>query len=349
MDHQEEARAYLIDSERLLRIRGLTKSSFSQKARRLHHIYTWNRILGESTYVFRVHDKDSHQTRRAASSSRKRSTQQRSEEAPSYFPNSSNPNFQLDDFLRLNDSAPGRGPNGEKDHADVLNVMHIEESREGFKALYRQLYGVSETWLSLVSQTTRLANTIDKLKATKGSQDHHTLPSIENTKLQLEEMIWRLISHDEPPQPFSTNTSPLSISSHPRAYMVHALNLGLLIFFYRRIRESNPRLLQPYVASIIQALKDFKASCDALRLEGPGSPWPAFMAGCEAISPHDREYLSNLMEEAFLTTGFPRFKTIKQCMEQVWMKQRESSDRRAIAYHSWVDTCREHNIYVLLS
>ncbi|PYI31599.1 hypothetical protein BP00DRAFT_456916 [Aspergillus indologenus CBS 114.80] len=340
-DCQEQARAYLLDSERLLRLRGLTKRVFSRKARLLHHIYTWNRILGESTFVLRDYSKDPSLTARSAEAAHARSN-----------PFRPNPDIHLDDFLQLDVSSNNPEPKSHRDQDGILNNVHIEESRGDSQPMYRELYGVSETWLSLVSQTTRLANFVDKLTASKGPQDPGMMDALENAKLRLEERIWKLVSLHDPPPPLGPHGPNLEGSvEHPRAYMVHALNLGLVIFFYRRIRESNPRLLQPYVSSIVQALKDFAASCKAFHLEGPGSPWPAFMAGCEAMAPQDRDYLHRWMDEALTLTGFLRFRTIKQCMEEVWRRQLEIADRRdgRVTYHSWVDTCREHNMYIMLS
>ncbi|KAJ5630170.1 hypothetical protein N7528_003827 [Penicillium herquei] len=325
-DYREEARAYLIDSERLLRLRGLRKSVFSRKARLLHHIYTWNRILGESTYVFQLQNMERQLS--ASSSSRNRPAQPKGQNLPRccHFP--SNPKVHLDNFLRLDDELVDSEVEDGKTDGGVLNAMHIEESREGTRAMYRQLYGVSETWLSLVSKTTRLANILDKLKLKSPSQKPKILQPLESYKSQLEDLIWDRVTKDEPPSYSPDNIPTLkahqqhgslkSAPGNPASYMVHALNLGLLIFFYRRIRESNPRLLQPYVSSIIQSLKDFATSCNALGIGGPGSPWPAFMAGCEAMSSQDRDYLSTWMDEVFLLTGFTRFQTIKKCTEEVW-------------------------------
>ena len=108
--------------------------------------------------------------------------------------------------------------------------------------------------------------------------------------------------------------------------MVRALNSALVIFFYRRILKVHPWILQEHVKSIVQALQDLDTSCQTS--EGPGCVWPVFMAGCEAIAPHQCDYLSQWLERAFAKTGFARFKTIKSCMLEVWEKRGKVDQRK---------------------
>ncbi|KAJ5697115.1 hypothetical protein N7488_010799 [Penicillium malachiteum] len=200
------ARAYLIDSERLLRLRGLRKSVSSRKARLLHHIYTWNRILGESTYVFQLQNMERQLS--ASGSSRNRPARPKGQNLPGccHFP--SNPKVHLDTFLRLDDELVDSEVEDGKTDGGVLNAMHIEESREGTRAMYRQLYGVSETWLSLVSKTTRLAKILDKLKLKSPSQKPKILQPVEIYESQLEDLIWDRVTKDEPP-PYTPDNIPM--------------------------------------------------------------------------------------------------------------------------------------------
>ncbi|KZM19988.1 uncharacterized protein EKO05_0003366 [Ascochyta rabiei] len=50
-----DVRCYLIDAERLVRLRGITKHKASRRARLLHHVYTWLRIIGKNTFVLHDH------------------------------------------------------------------------------------------------------------------------------------------------------------------------------------------------------------------------------------------------------------------------------------------------------
>ncbi|KAJ5718824.1 uncharacterized protein N7483_009906 [Penicillium malachiteum] len=106
---------------------------------------------------------------------------------------SSNPKVQLDDFLRLDDELVDSEIEDGKNNGGVLNAMHIENSGESTRAMYHQLYGFSETWLSLVSKTTRLADILDKLKLRSSPQKSRILQPLESYKPHLEELIWERV------------------------------------------------------------------------------------------------------------------------------------------------------------
>lgn len=149
----------MVDAERLLRVKGLAKREISRKARLLHHVYTWIRIVGESTSV--LHDYRSYgpvvdnicTIYRSGWSSRSGGRPRVGH------------NARLDDFLRLDphQSDSDLDVDEVKEHEVGLHDIHLEDSRYFNDTLF-QVYGISETWLSLVSQTTRLANILEASK-----------------------------------------------------------------------------------------------------------------------------------------------------------------------------------------
>ena len=328
----------------------------------LHHLYTWSRIVGESSYVLRNHD----QTQIATAigsysiSSRKRRPGRRSVDASES--DQSGHNSKLDDFLRLDSDAPESDVDisAQKDSDKGLRDIHLEDPREYSGTMYLQLYGISETWLSLVSQTTRLANVMDSLDESKKKKDVELLESLERRKQRLEHMVCSFAETNKPingsmhQQTVEENHHNLNAPSEneiPRNCMVRALNSALVIFFYRRIPKVHPWILQEHIKSVVQALQDFDTSCQIS--EGPGCVWPVFMAGCEATAPYQRDYLSQWLERAFAKTGFTRFNTIKSCMLEVWERRDNFSQRKDKSLRdkvwSWIDVSRERNIYLLLS
>ena len=332
----------------------------------LHHMYTWSRIIGESSYVLRNHDQSQIATAIGSysNSSRKRRAGHRSVEAIESDPRLGH-YPKLDDFLRLDQDAPESDvdTNAQKEGDKGLRDIHLEDPREYSGTMYLQLYGISETWLSLVSQTTRLANVMDSLDGSNKRKDVELLESLERRKQRLEHMV---CSFAETNKPINASTPQLASDDEnqygpnapseketPRSCMVRALNSALVIFFYRRIRNVHPWILQEHVKSVVQALQDFDISCQTFGVEGPGCPWPVFMAGCEAIAPLQRDYLLQWLQHAFAKTGFARFPAIKSCMEEVWKKRdslnqrKDKSSRDKVC--SWIHVSREQNIYVLLS
>ena len=166
----------------------------------LHHLYTWSRIVGESSYVLRNHD----QTQIAAAigsysmSSSKRRPGRRSVDATES--DQLGHNSKLDDFLRLDSDAAESDvdTSAQKDSERGLRDIHLEDPREYSGTMYLQLYGISETWLSLVSQTTRLANFMDSLDETKKRKDVELLESLERRKQRLEHMVCSFAETNKP-------------------------------------------------------------------------------------------------------------------------------------------------------
>lgn len=120
--------------------------------------YAWYRIIGESTYVLHEYGEGTmpHNLQFVVGTISPQSSTQES-----------GPGSRLDDFLRLElrpeDSDLDLSQSKEPELS--LRDIHLEDSRTNSATMYDQIFGVSETWLSLVSQTTRLANKMDSVKA----------------------------------------------------------------------------------------------------------------------------------------------------------------------------------------
>ena len=102
---------------------------------------------------------------------------------------------------------------------------------------------------------------------------------------------------------------------------MRGLSTSLEIFFYRRIRDLHPRILQGYVSDVIDSLKGFEKALASNNLEGPCLLWPLFMAGCEAIRPSDREFFANLTQRGVEQSGISSFKTAGDNMASVWKRR----------------------------
>jgi arginine metabolism regulation protein II len=345
-DRQRDAKCYLLGSERLVRTCGLAKKKISRKTSYLHHTYTWCKIVGDSTYVLRSMDNSD-----PASNIFTKSTTSW-EETPGVFsqvPYADNRqhchNTRLDDFLGLEPFQHDTDVETiySREDESPLDYIPSEGSPGKSDSTLRFLYGVSETWLSLVSQTTRLANFMGRISHSKEKLDSDSLESLESHKKHLENLVWTF-THSTPSQ---IDSSSLASESTPRAHLVRALNYALIIFFYRRIREVNPGILQQHVDNIIRALQEFDAACEKEGIDGPGSPWPAFLAGCEAMSSSQREYLSGWLQKSFDKTGFTRFRTIISCMHEVWKRQEEALTMGKQDW-TWIHVSKEQNLYVML-
>ncbi|KAI5360642.1 putative fungal transcription factor [Septoria linicola] len=236
-----DARCYLVDCERLMRDRGLAKRIISRKSRMLHHMYTWYRIIGESTYVLHDH---SGTTITCTSQFVLDSV------PPSNYHTTNGAGSRLDDFLRLE----LRQEDNDLDIAQIkepgasLRDIHLEDSRTSPVTMYDEIFGLSETWSSLVSQTTRLANKMDAVKAS-GTANDKLSALLQRRAARLEDMICSFAAQFVP----RSDTEELA----PNNFMHKALNSGLVILFYRRIRQVNSWILQSHVDDVITALTAF--------------------------------------------------------------------------------------------
>lgn len=333
-----------------MRHRGLAKISISRKARLLHHTYTWARILGESTYVLHGHTGPVQGCLQKYLTSTTSSREQHSIATP----HTSGPGSRLDDFLRV-------GPHQSDSDLDIeetkephasLHDIHLEDSRENPDTMYAEIYGVSETWLSLLSQSTRLANRIDGMKES-GVNDAVLNESIAKRAARLEDMVCSFASQ------FSPKTS--SDKWTPNNHMHKALNSALVIFFYRRIRNVNALILQSHVDDVIAALDQFDQSLSNRSQEGPGSVWPAFIAGCEATSKDKQDRLLRWIEKAASVTGFHAYTMSSELLRELINRKHEapategartgtrSSVRKPKSSQSmtWVDLCRERQTWLM--
>ncbi|GFF31220.1 putative C6 transcription factor [Aspergillus udagawae] len=339
---QHYARGFLIHAEYILRMRGLPKRRISPKARLLHHVYTWLRLVGESTYV--LHDYQPSATFIEVLDSDFRPHRpdppcQIRSEAHQKVP-------QLDDFLRLeaHHSDSDLNIDDPKDQETGLHDIHLQDSRNFSDTLYKQIYGIPETWLTLVSQTTRLANVMETFRVARQSQKKASLEAWETLHRRsehLENMICSFVlRHDRRIRPKHTD------SSKPHEPMLRALNSALLIFFYRRVRQVHPAVLDGYVENVITALADFQEAVPAEHPMSPATAWPMFIAGCEALTASRRGAVLQFFNKAESICRFPIFKTAREILTSVWNQQDQHLEtKRRDPMPTWIDVVKREQIW----
>lgn len=341
---QDHARCLLLDSERLVRLRGLVKRKISQKARLLHHVYTWHRIVGESTYV--LHD---YTPSRAFLDALQTNFQTPREES---IRHADEPSPRLDNFLRLETSPSDRDLNidEQKDQETSLQDIHLQDSRDYPETLYKQIYGIPETWLSLLSQTTRLANVMETFRHAQQSVDNVSFgayDALHRRSVRLEYMICSLASRY-----IDADNTTSNENSNPAQHIFRALNAALLIFFYRRIRDVHPLLLQQHIDTVISGLDAFRASSRTDNGEDQplslGSIWPAFIAGCEAIDSKRRVAVRSWFDRAYASCGLTPIATARGIMVRLWERQDRCLANRGERVESWIEIVREEGVWPIL-
>jgi arginine metabolism regulation protein II len=334
-------------------------------------VYTWQRIIGESTFVLHDH-------KNALLQGKIERTFRNSGPAPvigscgaTQDINASHEHSQLDDFLRIQSQGSESDDDAEahKDHETGLRDIHLEDARLWTNTLYMDVYGIPEIWLSYVSQTTRVANIVDYLDETSVQPTRKFHECLQRKITQLENRICALSAqysqsgNSSPPMNDPSQSVTPKPSTASRA-MMRAMTSALVILFYRRIRKVHPFILQAHVNDVIAALKDFDLAHDACSMKSSGTPWPAFVAGSEAMSVSARDWLMSWMQKGASQSAFNGFTASQQVMREVWEHRdrvarssekdpysppefRTSSKKRKDVY-SWVDVLRDGSFWLML-
>ncbi|KAL4963462.1 Zn(II)2Cys6 transcription factor [Aspergillus stella-maris] len=323
-----DARHYLVDAERLLRLRLLPKPTVSRKLRILINVYCWLRIMSESTYVLHEYTLSSqHQQALNAFFQAQRSRDQ---------------DTRLDDFRHIQTSEHDLNIDEPKARRLDITDIHLQDSRHSDETLGRQVYGIPETWLSLLSQTTRLANVMEVVKG-ETTQDSMLNSSIH---CDLEERASRLetVIHSFSARPIESDY-PAEQASKYRLIM-ETFNSALLVFFYRRVRRVHPAILRREIDKVILASSQLHATLDEKETLGLGTLWPLFVAGCEATTRDQRDCIMQLLEKAKLKSGLAPSERAKDILSEVWKRQDgHSAVNRRDRLPTWMDVCKEQHIW----
>jgi hypothetical protein len=175
--------------ERLIRYRGLTKRVISRRARLLHNVYAWMRIISESTNV--LHDEVQSSKCTEPSAAANCCTAENPAEGSSLHDSQEVTARGLDDFLYLEEYRTQANHNAttHRDSSEGQLDLHLTNPLIDRDGMCMQIYGVPETWLRLVSQTTRLANMLDELDPSTAGADMEVFARLQTTSATLESAV----------------------------------------------------------------------------------------------------------------------------------------------------------------
>lgn len=229
------------------------------------------------------------------------------------------------------------------------NDLHLEVPGRMKSTMYPLIYGIPENLLFLLAQTTRLANEKDLLE------------NDENTKASKLQQFWararsleRYICDWQPSssveqsdgeqetqrnnidEAHSAHTSIERRENEILKYYVSALHKALLLFFYRRIHDMHPVILQDQVRHI----RDSLSRCDEFDIPAvrfaAGFVWVAFVASCEALDSSLRDWFCTWFDTSKEKSGLPMFQIAKNTAMQAWKKDNQAS-------RSWPQVVRDNN------
>ncbi|KAI8305953.1 hypothetical protein K4K59_011760 [Colletotrichum sp. SAR11_240] len=224
-------------------------------------------------------------------------------------------------------------------HDDTRDI-HLISSLNCREDMHMRIYGVPETWLRLVSQVTRLANVMDRLSPSQGKSDAETLASLQPKAAYLEEAVCSFKAR------YQSAAQTESNQSRPHIHMARALSAALVIFFYRRIRNIHPMMLQDSVNQVMDSLHMFDEALQKHGLVGPGTAWPAFIAGAEATGAEQRKSFEAWLSRANAKSGWKGYGVSKDVLKEVWRQRDAAGGVRGSP--TWVDVCRQMRRWPLL-
>lgn len=211
--------------------------------------------------------------------------------------------------------------------------------------MYMQIYGVPENWLSLVSQITRLANVTERLLTAGEKTDAEILVSLQPRASFLENAVCLFRSRHHFTSKDNEDMEAEGAVA-PHTHMVRALSSALVVFFYRRIRNTNPLVLQDSVDQVITSLHAFDEALEQKGLLGPGTAWPAFIAGAEAMASDQRQQILAWLRKGSVKSGFTSYRTSEEVLLETWKRRDEAGGATNSA--TWMDACRSLGRWPLL-
>ncbi|RDK45873.1 hypothetical protein M752DRAFT_324663 [Aspergillus phoenicis ATCC 13157] len=219
------------------------------------------------------------------------------------------------------------------------NDLHLEIPGRWDSTMYPQVFGLPESLLFLLSQVTRLGNERDlsDLGSYTGALDFRQFSARARS-------LERCISTWRPPS--LPDADPQSIIAQTNAtvvrLMLSALHKALLIFFYRRIYDVDPMILQDKAWQVRDALAQVERDdMPATRIAAPFI-WAAFIAACEALDPSLQDWFAGWFETSARKSGLGTFKLALKIARQVWERQRQPLNSSAST--SWPQIMRESNL-----
>ena len=214
--------------------------------------------------------------------------------------------------------------------------LHLTSPLVDRDGMCMQIYGVPETWLRLVSQTTRLANLLDRLNPGVSGANFELFTRLQTTSATLEGAVCAFQERFQQP----------TQGASPHEYMVRALSAALVIFFYRRVKRIRPLMLQESVTQVITSLHAFDFALQQYNMPGPGTAWPAFMAGAEAMHQPQRQAITAWLDKANLRSGWKGYTTSQRILDELWKRKDTLVGNHQLP--TWVEVCRDLRCWPLL-
>ncbi|RJE24903.1 hypothetical protein PHISCL_02735 [Aspergillus sclerotialis] len=308
-DNGDQTEFYFLQTEKFIRLRGLHRRK-SRKVRLLHHCYAFERLVYESTFVGDVNSTQRHHVRSSVESS---GLIHYSQDSLSFrLPRCINLAVEM---LRA------------RNREEAENDLHIERSGIWNATLYPEIFGISESWIFLLSRVIRLGRERD---ASEGSD----LPNPLTVKefVTQAKAIEKEINNLQRPDLSSIQSQD---DQQHVGNMFDAMKYALAIYFYRKIYDLEAHMLQIMVLQVRNCLLQCESVGPNVLYGSTGYIWPAFIAACETADPEIQLSFSNWFKTSAQRSGLSTFTDTLANIERIW-DEKGSVDGVSMTWHDLV-------------
>jgi len=296
--NRDQTECYFLEAEKFIRLRGLHRRK-SRKVRLLHHCCVFERLFYESTSIAKSNsDQRAHLLKAVESSGIVAHGQDSA-------------SFRLPSFHNLN-----KEMRRIKEQEEGENDLHLERIGDFPKTLYPEVFGVPEFYMLLLSLVIRLA------KERHGAEEF-TASSASSIKdfMRQAKAVERSILQMNPEQHAATMAHNLKGSGNQEVIvnMLTAIHHALAIYFYRKVYDLDPALLQQRVVAVRDCLFRCENAVPCAVYGSAGFVWPAFIAACEATDEAVQASFADMFTKISERSGFSVFTDTLADIRQTWL------------------------------
>lgn len=296
---KDEAEYYFLETEKFIRLRGLNRRK-SRKVRLLHHCYAFERLSHESTFTeSRLNVDHRNRVREAIEASG----------AGAHSRDSLS--FGLTSWRNLDQEMLKV-----KDQVDGENDLHLQHPGIWSATLYPEIFGVPELHLFMLSLVIRLAREKDQCDTVGAGLSLREFmlraKAVERWIKQLP-VVRQAIWMTEAPVDEEQQQS-IDLLANLAETMQHAL----AVYFYRRIYDLDPGMLEKHVFGVRDRLLEFDALDAGVGYGSLRLIWPAFIAACETDNADVRAFFARWFEDSAKRSGLRIFTETKDRIGRIW-------------------------------
>lgn len=249
--------------------------------------------------------------------------------------------FRVSEWESVFDAEMTREKASELGHND----LHLEVPGRWSPTLYPDIYGVPEEFLLLLSAATRLGNEVDLANLTPG-REGCTWAQFNVRAKTIEKCIlrWDTSARGRPSGEDHTSGENVVPSDRPVVSAhLRGMRQALIVYFYRRVRQIDPAMLQGQVSSALQALEACRQMDTELGTCTTLFVWPAFVCACEALDLEVQDKWIRWFDASYNSSKLSKYNQAKEIAQRVWA-ERSSLNSKAT---NWMDLCRTQQMQFL--